>query len=109
MLPLCSCPLWVNAATHPWKISLATNPDHLPDPSSDRTELRATLGPAGFDVTYGAAVKTDGEELKGESGSTRLEMKDLLYIPKGLTKKKQAKALKERKRCCGLGIDSAMF
>lgn len=62
MLPLCSCPLWVNAATHPWKISLATNPDHLPDPSSDRTELRATLGPAGFDVTYGSAVKTDGEE-----------------------------------------------
>lgn len=56
MLPLCSCPLWVNAATHPWKISLATNPDHLPDPSSDRTELRATLGLAGFDVTYGAVA-----------------------------------------------------
>lgn len=78
MLPLCSCPLWVNAATHPWKISLATNPDHLPDPSSDRTELRATLGPAGFDVTYGAAVKTDVEGLG--VGPTRPEMKDFLSI-----------------------------
>lgn len=86
MLPLCSCPLWVNAATHPWKISLATNLDHLPDPSSDRTELRATLGQAGFDVTYGAVLKTDGGEQE-ERGLTRLKIKDSPSIMETKTSK----------------------
>lgn len=35
------CPLWVNAATHPEK-SLAAKSNHLPDPSTDKTELTQT-------------------------------------------------------------------
>lgn len=65
------CPLWVNAATHSWKISLATNSNHLPDPSTGRTELRVTQSPARFGVWYGVQVKIAGKQ-QGEESKTQL-------------------------------------